>query len=100
MKSVGSTVVIFVRVTGGISRAVGGLCALDAGAEVCGINPVLTIGGCRSVDIARSCQLPKNQEQSWILPFWPDSLSPCQFDAVSSVPPIECIELAVEPRLG
>jgi hypothetical protein len=51
--------VIFVRVTGGISRAVGGLCALDAGAEVCGINPVLTIGGCRSVDIARSCQLPK-----------------------------------------
>jgi hypothetical protein len=56
--------VIFVRATGGISRAVGGLCALDGGAEVCGINPVLTIGGCKSVDIARSRQLPKNLDQS------------------------------------
>ena len=26
--------------------------ALDAGAEVCGIRPVRTIGGCRSVEIA------------------------------------------------
>jgi hypothetical protein len=45
--------VIFVRVTGGMSRAVGGLCALDAGAEVCGIKPVRTMGGCRRVDMAR-----------------------------------------------
>jgi hypothetical protein len=43
---------IFVSVTGGISRGVGGLCALDAGADVWGIRPVRTIGGCRSVDIA------------------------------------------------
>ena len=33
---------------------VGGLCALEAGADVCGIKPVRTIGGCRSVEIAES----------------------------------------------
>jgi hypothetical protein len=49
-------VVIFVRATGGMSRAVGGLCALDAGAEVWGMRPVRTIGGWRSVDIAMACQ--------------------------------------------
>ena len=43
-------------VTGGISRAVGGLCALEAGAEVWGTRPVRTIGGCRRVDIARFYQ--------------------------------------------
>lgn len=45
---------MFVRVTGGISRAVGGLWALEAGADVCGIRPVRTIGGCSRVDIAIS----------------------------------------------
>jgi hypothetical protein len=49
-------VVIFVRATGGMSRAVGGLCALDAGAEVWGMRPVRTIGGWRRVEIARACQ--------------------------------------------
>jgi len=34
VNSAGSTGFKFVRVTGGISRDVGGLCALDAGAEV------------------------------------------------------------------
>jgi hypothetical protein len=34
------------------------------------------------------------------VPFCPDSFNPCQCVEVSSDPPIECIELAVEPRLG
>lgn len=55
LNSVGSTVLMLVKATGGISRAVGGLCALDAGAEVCGMSPVRTIGGWRRVDIARVC---------------------------------------------
>jgi hypothetical protein len=49
-------VVMFVRATGGMSRAVGGLCALEAGAEVWGSNPVRTMGGCRRVEMARWCQ--------------------------------------------
>lgn len=35
-----------------MSLAVGGLWALEAGAEVWGRRPVRTIGGCSSVDIA------------------------------------------------
>lgn len=42
------------RATGGMSREVGGLCALDAGAEVWGIRPVRTMGGWSRVEIARS----------------------------------------------
>lgn len=34
------------------------------------------------------------------LPFCPDSLKPWPNDAVSKVPPMECIELAVDPLLG
>jgi hypothetical protein len=41
------------------------------------------------------------------LPFWLASVIPCQLDAVSNAPPMECIdppiefiELAVEPLLG
>lgn len=40
------------RATGAISLAVGGLCALEAGAEVCGSRPVRTIGGCNNVEMA------------------------------------------------
>ena len=54
MNEAGSTVGMFVSVTGGMSFAVGGLCALEAGADVCAINPVRTIGGCNNVEIARS----------------------------------------------
>jgi hypothetical protein len=43
---------MLVSVTGGISLVLGGLCAEDAGAEVCGSKPVLTIGGWRSVEMA------------------------------------------------
>jgi hypothetical protein len=35
-----------------MSRVEGGRCVEDAGAEVCGSKPVLTIGGWRSVEIA------------------------------------------------
>lgn len=56
LNSAGSTVWILVRVTGGISRAVGGLCALDDGAEVCGMSPVRTMGGWRRVDMAKTRQ--------------------------------------------
>jgi hypothetical protein len=48
----GSTCGMFVSVTGGMSLVLGGLCDEEAGAEVCGSNPVLTIGGCSSVEIA------------------------------------------------
>ena len=34
------------------------------------------------------------------IPFWPYSLTPCECKAVSNVPPIECMELAVEPLRG
>jgi hypothetical protein len=76
---------MFVKVTGGMSRAVGGLCAAEAGAWVCGNSPVRTIGGCSKADIA----------------FCPDSnkaLLPHVPDDVSRDPPTECIELAVEVR--
>ena len=86
--------------TGGISRAVGGLCALDAGAEVCGMRPVRTIGGWRRVEIATACQLMDGAVRLETLPFCPDSFNPCQCVDVSNEPPIECIELAVDPRLG
>jgi hypothetical protein len=43
---------MLVNVTGGMSRVDGGLCVEDAGAEVCGSKPVLTIGGCSNVEIA------------------------------------------------
>jgi hypothetical protein len=52
LNSAESTWVILVNVTGGISFAVGGLCALDAGADVCGRRPVRTIGAWRRVDMA------------------------------------------------
>ena len=52
MKEAGSTVGIFVSVTGGMSFAVGGLWALEAGADIWGRSPVRTIGGCNSVEIA------------------------------------------------
>ena len=65
-----------------MSRAVGGLCALEAGGAVCGRRPVLTIGGWSSVEIA----------------FWPDSKTALdEFPQLSSVPPIEWMELAVDP---
>ena len=35
-----------------MSRVVGALCRLEAGANVCGRSPVRTIGGCRRVEIA------------------------------------------------
>ena len=47
----GSTGVMFVRVTGGISRDDGGLYPVAA-AEACGVKPVRTIGGWRRVEIA------------------------------------------------
>lgn len=43
---------MFVRVTGGISLAVGSLCVLDVGAVAFAWRPVLMIGGCSSVDMA------------------------------------------------
>lgn len=77
---------MLVKATGGISREVGGLCALEAGAEVCGNSLVRTIGGCSNVEIA----------------FWPDSKTalPHAADEVSNDPPTECIELAVELLRG
>jgi hypothetical protein len=42
---------MFVKVTGGISREEGGLYPVEE-TEVCGVNPVRTIGGWRSVEIA------------------------------------------------
>lgn len=76
---------IFVKVTGGMSRVVGGLCEVEDGADVCGRRPVLTIGGCSSVDIA----------------FCPDSTTafPQLPNDESSAPPMEWMELAVEPLL-
>lgn len=60
-KSPLSTWVMFVRVTGGISLAVGGLCALEAGAETWGRRPVRTMGGCSNVEIATFTQLEHAQ---------------------------------------
>lgn len=92
---------MFVSVTGGMSFEVGGLCALEAGAEVWGISPVRTIGGCNRVEIARLVSFwAKQIFYAYLVPFWPYSLTPCECKAVSNVPPIECIELAVESRRG
>jgi hypothetical protein len=52
LKTDGSTCGMFVSVTGGISLVLGGLCAEEAGADVCGRRPVLTMGGCSSVEMA------------------------------------------------
>jgi hypothetical protein len=48
-----------------------------------------------------------DKEVESLVPFWLASLMPCQLEAVSKAPPIECIdppiefiELAVEPLLG
>lgn len=71
-------------VTGGMSRAVGGLWVLDVGGAVCGTSPVRTIGGCSNVEIA-FC--PVSSTASAQLP-----------DDVSNDPPMEWMELAVEPR--
>lgn len=69
-------------VTGGMSRAVGGLWALEAGGAVCGRRPVRTMGGCSSVEMA----------------FWPDSKTAFgQLAAASNDPPTEWMELAVDP---
>lgn len=66
---------ILERVTGGMSFAVGGLWALEAGADVCGTSPVRIIGGWRRVEIA----------------FWPDSKTALDqlVEEVSRAPPIE-----------
>lgn len=72
---------MFVRVTGGMSLAEGSFCAL--GPEACGRRPVRTIGGCRRVAMAL---LPASAIESLL----------CV--AVSKTPPIDVIELAVEPR--
>jgi hypothetical protein len=41
-----------VSATGGMSRLVGGLWALEAGGAEWGRRPVLTIGGCSRVEMA------------------------------------------------
>lgn len=72
---------MFVRVTGGISLAEGSFCAL--GGDVCCRRPVRTIGGWRRVAIAL---LPASAIESLF----------CV--AVSKTPPIDVIELEVDPR--
>jgi len=51
-----STCGIFVSVTGGMSRVVGGFD--DVGAAACGRSPVRTIGGCNNVEIAVRVLIP------------------------------------------
>lgn len=87
---------MFVRVTGGMSRAVGGLCALDAGAEVWGTKPVRTIGGWRSVDMATDMLASSQCRGAYNTPFCPDSNTVSPQFPWSNAPPTECIEPAVE----
>ena len=94
---------MLVSATGGMSFAVGGLCALDAGAEVCGRSPVRTIGGCKRVDIAaQTLELIHDLRKRWLVPFCPDSSTELAQlpEAVSRDPPTEWMELAVDPLLA
>lgn len=82
---------MLVSVTGGISRAVGGLWALEGGTEVWGTRPVRTMGGCRRVDMAMHVSdYPRSDALN--VPFRLVSCTPCQLNEVSSVPPTECVE--------
>lgn len=77
---------MFVSVTGGMSLVDGGRWPEVAVAVVCGTMPVLMIGGVSSVEMALLlCSLTAPM----VL------LKP-----LSSEPPTECIEDAVEPRRG
>jgi hypothetical protein len=72
---------MFVKVTGGISRAVGVLKPLAERLD-CGRGPVRMIGGCRSVEMA----------------FWPDSAIEVRLlRPLSNTRPMLVIELAIEP---
>lgn len=74
------------------------------GAEVWGKSPVRTIGGCSSVEMAATAsvefiQVSRRRENS---PFCEDSatvLAHVPGDE-SRAPPIECMELAKDPRRG
>lgn len=92
---------MFVRVTGGMSLAEGSFCAL--GPEACDRRPVRTIGGCRRVAMAshsRDQYLFANvTNQELHEPLLPASaMESLLCVAVSKTPPIDVIELAVEPR--
>ena len=92
---------MLVRVTGGMSLVEGIFCAL--GPAACGARLVRTIGGWRRVAIASNSrdQYEHNHltNQEWDEPLSLASAIeslPCV--AVSKTPPIDVIELAVEPR--
>jgi hypothetical protein len=74
---------------------------LEVGAEVCGRWPVRTIGGWSRVEIAiNPISHWHGAHDNEYIPFCPDSLTECVqlLLVVSNAPPIEVIELAVEPR--
>ena len=84
---------MFVRVTGGMSRVVGGLNAVRGGA--CGTSPVRATGGCSSVEMA-----------FWLVSRMVLSRLLCRLKA-SKLPPIELVRieftettLALLPRRG
>lgn len=91
-------------VTGGMSRVEGGLCVAEAGAEVCAMSPVRTIGGCKSVEIALRNQLAKPRIICLLkkdqLPFLPVSITVPSFDCdeISRDPPTELVVLAIDSR--
>ena len=87
--------------TGGISLEDGGLWIEDSGAEVWGSKPVRMIGGCSNVEIAVPMS-PDCVIYPWkTIPFCPISVTvPMLLCEVSSVPPMELTELAVDRRLA